>query len=184
MACCFTWVVSILTSLLRVQTMENCSWLVNFNTELGGLPFLIVTHEASQIIKSLYTLTGKSQDLAASSWCSKSGTRLPSEEKSKYQGKQHKKFSEQSKVNLMGDWDEGKRGHSFSAYCSLRNEMEQNKTKWNETKWKSVVCEMRICSLRNLDYWCSCKLSPRSPFKNSRKGCYEVVWSRQLLLLN
>ena len=27
------------------------------------------------------------------------------------------------------------------------------------------------------------KLFPRSPFSNSCKGCYEVVWSRQLLLL-
>lgn len=81
--------------------MENCIWLVNSNTELG-LPCL-ATHETSQIIKSLYTLTGKSQDLAASSWCSKSRTRLPSEEKGKYQGKQHKKISEQSKVNLMRD---------------------------------------------------------------------------------
>ena len=28
------------------------------------------------------------------------------------------------------------------------------------------------------------KLFPRSPFRNSCKGCYEVVWSRQLVLLN
>ena len=28
------------------------------------------------------------------------------------------------------------------------------------------------------------KLFPRSPFRNSWKGCYEVVWSRQLVLLN
>ena len=72
------------------------------------------------------------------------------------------------------------------AYCGLRNEMGRN-----ETKWKSVVCEMKIYSLRKLDFWRSCKrknnrgkLSPRSPFRNSCKGCYEVVWSRQLLLLN
>ena len=84
-------------------------------------------------------------------------------------------------------WGKMRRSQNFArrAYCSLRNEMERN-----ETKWKSVVCEMKICSLRNLEFWRSCKrknnrgkLSPRTPFRNSCKGCYEVVWSRQLLLL-
>ena len=43
----------------------------------------------------------------------------------------------------------------------------------------------------NLDFWCSYKskndggkLFPRLPFRNSCKACYEVVWSRQLVLLN
>ena len=43
----------------------------------------------------------------------------------------------------------------------------------------------------SVEFWCSYKsknnggkLFPRSPFRNSCKACYEIAWSRQLVLLN
>ena len=108
-ACRSTRVLNILTSLLRVQTMENCSSFVNSNTELS-LPCL--SYLWSQLynkkpVHSNRQIPGFSCQLMVQS---KSGTRHPSEEKSKYQGKECKKISEQSE-----DWDEGKGGHYFSS---------------------------------------------------------------------
>ena len=112
-ACGSTWVLNILMSLLRVQTMENCGSFVNSNPELS-LPCL--SYSWSQLYNKKPVYSNRQIPVFSCQLMVqfKSGTRLPSEEKSKYQGKECQKIIEQSEVNLMGDWDEGKGGHSFS----------------------------------------------------------------------
>ena len=115
-ACGSTWVLNILMSLLRVQTMENCGSFVNSNPELS-LPCL--SYSWSQLYNKKPVYSNRQIPVFSCQLMVqfKSGTRLPSEEKSKYQGKECQKIIEQSEVNLMGDWDEGKGGTPSPPQC-------------------------------------------------------------------
>ena len=100
--CGSTWVLNILTSFLRVQTMENCSSFVNSNTELS-LPCLSYSWSQLYNKKPVYSnrqIPGFSCQLMVQSKCLGPGT--PVKKKANIRVKSAKKSVNKVRIEMRG----------------------------------------------------------------------------------